>query len=138
LVRQPESSASLSRYDIVSVELLLLVNDERIRNGCPALTVDERLGAAAQSHTLDMQTNSFLDHQGSDGLWPHERILRAGYTFSYVGETCAMSTVDSAEYVFNLWMNSPGHRKILLNCTSRDIGIGYALPYWTLDFASPQ
>jgi uncharacterized protein YkwD len=40
------------------------------------------------------------------------------------------------------WMNSDGHRKNILNCGFRNLGVGLAYdgghqPYWTQDFGTP-
>jgi uncharacterized protein YkwD len=44
----------------------------------------------------------------------------------------------SAEAVVRGWMNSPGHRRNILNCDARSMGVGVAVrnnePFWTQDF----
>lgn len=137
IVLQPGEPPVESRTDVVVRQLLALVNEERIRSGCNPVAIEDRLAKAAQAHTQDMAQNGFISHQGTDDSWPHERVLRQGYQYSYVGESIAMTVRDSEKYVFSLWMDSPAHRAIILNCQAQEIGIGYALPYWTLVLASP-
>ena len=135
VVTVSRAPTELERYNIVAQRLLALVNKERQRMGCLPLVSNIKLARAAQSHTQDMADHKFLGHQGSDGSWPHERVRREGYRYSYIGETLAQSSFDSADHVFSLWMNSPDHREIILSCTARKIGIGYIHPYWTLVLA---
>lgn len=135
IIQQPGEPIRLSRYDVVAQRMLELVNDERQRAGCAPVAVNDKLTRAAQKHTEDMAAHGFVDHRGSDGSLPHERVLREGYNYGYAGESIAKSIVDEAGAVFSLWMNSPGHKAILLNCVAQEIGIGYSAPYWTLVLA---
>jgi uncharacterized protein YkwD len=38
------------------------------------------------------------------------------------------------------WMDSPGHRRNILDCEYREMGVDLAEPgdYWTQDFATPR
>lgn len=126
------------RYDDVALRMLQLVNEERRNEGCDPVVLNDKLTLAAQRHSQDMAENNFFDHQGSDGSWPHERVLREGYNYGYIGESIAKPIVQTPDAVFSLWMNSPDHRAILLNCLAEDIGVGYVIPYWTAVLAQPR
>jgi uncharacterized protein YkwD len=132
IIQQPGDPVDLPLYDAATQRMLQLVNAERGRAGCAPVTMNERLTRAAQVHTGDMAGHDFVGHQGTDGTWPHERVLREGYNYAYVGESVAKSTNDTADHVFSLWMNSPGHAAIIVTCTAQEIGIGHLPPYWTL------
>ncbi|MFD9724317.1 CAP domain-containing protein [Streptomyces sp. NPDC059072] len=119
--------------------VLSLVNQERAAAGCPALTLNAKLTRAAQDHSADMAAHGNMSHTGSDGSDPGTRITRAGYTWSSYGENVAYG-YSTPEKVMEGWMNSPGHRANILNCSFKEIGIGLAQPnsYWTQDFGTAR
>ncbi|MFH7596403.1 CAP domain-containing protein, partial [Streptomyces racemochromogenes] len=119
--------------------VLALVNQERAAAGCPALTVNAQLTRAAQDHSADMAAHATMSHTGSDGSDPGLRITRAGYEWQAYGENVAYG-YSTPEQVMEGWMNSPGHRRNILDCSYREIGIGLAQPgrYWTQDFAAAR
>jgi uncharacterized protein YkwD len=58
-----------------------------------------------------------------------------------VAENIARGQRDPAA-VMSSWMNSDGHRRNILNCRLRHIGVGLAYgsnnsPHWTQDFGTP-
>lgn len=120
-------------------EVLALVNEERAAVGCPALTVNAMLTKAAQDHSEDMAAHSTMSHTGSDGSGPGQRITRAGYQWSTYAENVAYG-YDTAAKVMDGWMNSPGHKRNILDCDVKEIGIGLAQPgqYWTQDFGAAR
>lgn len=120
-------------------EVLALVNKERAAVGCPVLTLNAKLTKAAQDHSADMAANSNMSHTGSDGSDPGQRITRAGYQWRTYGENVAYG-YSSAEKVMEGWMNSPGHKRNILDCSYKEIGIGLAQPgqYWTQDFGAAR
>jgi uncharacterized protein YkwD len=129
-------SGPMPGYATASQSMLDAVNAARGQAGCPALIANEKLTRAAQAHTQDMVDHDFFDHQGSDGSWPHERVLREGYVYAYVGETIARLKTDRPEDVLKLWLGSDGHERIILNCNAAEIGVGYYYEHWTLVLAS--
>lgn len=123
-------------------EVVALVNAERATAGCAALTEDSRLTAAARAHSADMATRGFFDHTNPDGVTFDRRISDAGYSWSLAAENIAWGQRDPAA-VMRSWMNSDGHRRNILNCRLRDIGVGLVYdannrPYWTQDFGTPR
>ncbi|MFD3869303.1 CAP domain-containing protein [Streptomyces sp. NPDC058623] len=118
---------------------MALVNLERAKAGCAALTVNDKLTTAAQNHSQDMASHSNMSHTGSDGSDPGQRITRAGYAWSTYGENVAYG-YGSPEQVMNGWMNSPGHKKNILNCSFKEIDVGLAQPnsYWTQAFGATR
>ncbi|MDD9375495.1 CAP domain-containing protein [Streptomyces sp. ZAF1911] len=120
-------------------EVLALVNKERAAVGCPVLTVNEKLAKAAQDHSEDMAAHSNMSHTGSDGSDPGQRITRAGYQWRTYAENVAYGYPTAAQ-VMEGWMNSPGHKRNILDCDLKEIGIGLAQPgqYWTQDFGATR
>jgi uncharacterized protein YkwD len=86
---------------------------------CAPLSADPRLTAAAQRHADDMLDHGVNGHTGSDGSSPQARVTDAGYTqIEGSGEivfwgTGALATPAAA---LDLWMQSPGHSAIIVNC----------------------
>ena len=125
-------------------QLVALINAERDQRGLTLLTVDARLQRAAEKHSLDMATNAFFDHVGSDGSQPSTRVEREGYSWRAWAENIAAGD-SSPEEAMDGWMNSPPHRDSMLSTSYQHIGIGYvynpAAPwghYWTAVFARPS
>ncbi|MFE9256553.1 CAP domain-containing protein [Streptomyces sp. NPDC006879] len=133
--KPPTTSTVPTSGDVAQV--LALVNKERANAGCSALTINAKLMSAAQNHSEDMAAHSNMSHTGSDGSDPGQRITRAGYDWRTYGENVAYGYSTAAK-VMDGWMNSPGHRRNILNCSFKEIGIGLAQPnyYWTQAFGA--
>ncbi|MFU8850308.1 CAP domain-containing protein [Micromonospora sp. SL1-18] len=143
----PSSSATTSTRTAsttgLSAELrqvVDLVNQERAKAGCKAVTVDDKLTLAAQRHSQDQADHQTMTHDGSDGSDAGARLDRVGYAWRAYGENVAWNQQSPAA-VMDAWMNSPGHRANILNCSFTEIGVGVARsngPYWTQDFGTPR
>ncbi|GIM83099.1 CAP domain-containing protein [Salinispora arenicola] len=130
----PSGNISADAAKVVS-----LVNAERAKAGCKALSVDDKLMTAAQRHSQDQADNKKMTHTGSNGSTLGDRVKAVGYRFRAAGENVAWNQ-QSPEAVMNAWMNSSGHRANILNCSFTEIGVGIASsngPYWTQVFAAP-
>ncbi|OBA59559.1 secretion protein [Mycobacterium sp. 1100029.7] len=100
----------------------------RVRQGCAAIGDDPRLTEAAQRHANDMLQNGVNGHIGSDGSSPQVRITDAGYRTPYSGEVVFWGTGSAAnpDQALDLWMQSPPHRAIILNCAYTAAGFATA------------
>jgi uncharacterized protein YkwD len=101
----------------------------RLRQTCGVIGDDPRLTAAAQRHANDMLKSGVDGHIGSDGSSPQARITDAGYTMtSYTGEIVYWGTGSAAtpSVALDLWMESPAHRAIILNCAFTAAGFATA------------
>ncbi len=129
-----------STYD---AELLELTNAQRTQNGMRALQYSPLLGQAAQLHAEDMARNDFFDHTGSDGSSISQRISRTGYSLIAVGENIYYQNPQGnpVDAVVG-WMNSPGHRRNILDSSFTEVGFGYATDgnnhYFVQVFAAPD
>lgn len=70
-------------------DVLALVNSERSKAGCSALTSNPKLYDAALKHSENMAAQNFFDHTDPSGAGPGERITAAGYKWSTYGENIA-------------------------------------------------
>ncbi|HWS31483.1 MAG TPA: CAP domain-containing protein [Actinoplanes sp.] len=118
-------------------EVNQLINIERAHGGCPALTVNEQLTAAARTHSGYMAQTGTFAHTGSGGSSFVTRAKTAGYP-KPSAENIAWGYRTAADVVGG-WMKSPGHRANILNCKSTTVGVGVVFsaagaPYYTQDF----
>lgn len=110
-------------------ETLALFNGERAKAGLPALALEPRLLAAAVSHAAEMRERGVMSHTGKNGSNPGQRMSLAGYPWRTYGEVIAMGQPTPAA-VTQAWMNSPGHRAIILGRQFTEVGIAKDGPYW--------
>jgi uncharacterized protein YkwD len=122
-----------------------LLNNHRAANGLGALSLNNKLGRAAELHSQDQADNNYSDHTGSDGSSPEKRIADAGYSAAYTGENIYWNSGDgSASAAFTWWRNSPNHNANMLSTTFTEFGIGRAQSgttgywYWTTTFGKPK
>lgn len=131
----PPEAAQTSRppepplpYDdtIVEENVLRAVNRERYEAGLGALRPDERLEGAAQAKAVDEVTRGYFAHQDPDGkpAWP--LVASYGYDYEDAGENLARS-FDSLDEMVDAWMESPSHRKNILDPRFEDLGVGIAV-----------
>ncbi|MEU5211704.1 CAP domain-containing protein [Streptomyces sp. NPDC020742] len=133
----PSASTTAAPASKTAARILELVNSERSKAGCSPLTLNAKLSKAAQDHSKDMAAHRNMSHTGSDGSSPGDRITRAGYKWSAYGENVAYG-YGTAESVMKGWMSSPGHKRNILDCSFKELGVGLAQPgdYWTQDFGT--
>jgi len=134
--------------------LLTNINATRQLNGLPPYGLNPLLTAAAQAHSDDMAAQAYallnqglsptgaILHVGSDGSQAADRVARAGYAASQVGEVVYGSGIGGAESAFYWWFNSDIHRNNLLHARYTEIGIGSqsgpeGLVLFTVVFAHP-
>jgi len=116
----------------ISAATLCLVNGERADRGLASLAPNAKLAAAAAAHAQDLVDGSYFSHTGRDGSSSLARVKRSGYITPgagyVVGENLAWGTgaLATPGSIMQAWMNSPGHRKNLLNPDFRELGVGIA------------
>jgi uncharacterized protein YkwD len=133
-------SAPGESYGDFEHEVIRLTNVERAKEGLPALLRCDLLTLAAQGHSMDMAQNNFVNHIGSDGSNPFDRMDKAGAMYGSASENVAAGPPTPADVVKG-WMDSPGHRVNILNPRYTHIGIGLQVQegspykyYWTQKF----
>ncbi|MED1205394.1 CAP domain-containing protein [Heyndrickxia acidicola] len=129
------SNQTSSQLNAAEKKVVALVNEERAKNGLPALKIDPQLSKMARTKSEDMQKNHYFDHTSPTYGSPFDMMKKFGITYSSAGENIAMGQT-SPEQVMNAWMNSPGHRANILNKSYTSIGVGYDATgnYWTQEF----
>ncbi|MFF3763825.1 CAP domain-containing protein [Streptomyces sp. NPDC001922] len=135
---EPSATKQRSRAARYEAEILRLVNKARKQHGCEPLHNDKRLAKAARLHSEDMKAHNFYAHTPpGGGPDPKERMEAQGYEDAHAENIDAWERTP--EGAFRAWMESPGHRKNILSCSSKASGVGVAIggklrAYWTQDF----
>jgi uncharacterized protein YkwD len=106
-------------------QIIALVNQRRAEAGLAPVKVNATLTSCAQSYSEVQASQGAINHTGPDGSNPGQRLKRCGYAWKHSGENLAAGYVDANE-VMTAWMNSPGHRKNIMNGKLKEIGIGFA------------
>jgi uncharacterized protein YkwD len=112
--------------------LRCLVNTTRAEHGLRPLRPNARLNAAADRQSADMVARGYFAHVTPEGKTVADRLREAGYLGRsqdwVVGEDIGWgtSTLSSAAAIFEAWMHSPPHRRVILGREFRQIGIGVA------------
>jgi len=83
----------------------------------------------------------YMSHTGHDGSSPAQRIRAAGYQITGTWAENIARGYRTPAAVMDGWLNSPGHRANIVNCSLRAIGVGAVRSaagsvYWTQDFGS--
>ncbi|MDP9798086.1 uncharacterized protein YkwD [Catenuloplanes nepalensis] len=131
------ATAAVTPATTLETQVIAQTNTERAKAGCKKLTVSPALTTAARGHSSDQAKHGYFSHTGRNGSTFTARVKTAGYAPA-VGENIAWGYSDTTG-VMTGWMNSPGHRKNILNCKAVKIGVGVARDtkgtiYWTQEF----
>jgi PKD repeat protein len=123
-------------------QLFFYINEARGQFDLAPLNLVAPLNSAAQQHSADMAGYQHTAHTGADGSFPAERLIWSGYQAGYAGEATAWGFEHPYQAV-EFWVNSPAHRRIILNQYATDVGVGfttdYGAPnvwYWTAEFGN--
>jgi uncharacterized protein YkwD len=108
-----------------------LVNAQRAAHRLAPLRPSRELRVAAEAHGADMVAHRFFAHVSPSTGAITDRARRAGYVRNddyALGEDIAWGEGDlsSPASIVRAWMNSPGHRAVILDRDFRDVGVGIA------------
>jgi uncharacterized YkwD family protein/spore coat assembly protein SafA len=128
--------------EIKSIEhqVIQLTNQERAKQGLPALKPDWQLSRVARYKSADMRDNRYFSHTSPTYGSPFEMMRDFNISYRAAGENIAMGQTTPQQVVQG-WMNSEGHRRNILSQKFTHIGVGYAKGgsgrhYWTQMFIS--
>lgn len=114
------------RVDNRERAIVRAINRQRAKHGLSGLRSSRRLARAADFHSWEMLDADYFAHESRDGGSFADRVRRYA-NHRAVGETLAMMGgcgPKAARRVVRMWMNSPGHRAILLSSSFRKVGLG--------------
>ena len=106
----------------LEAKMLDLVNEERRKEGLPALAADPEMRAVARAHSKDMFGRSYFSHDSPDGKSLTERAQEAKIHYLTAGENIALAQTLGIAHTG--LMNSPGHRANILHKDFHRVGIG--------------
>ena len=110
--------------------LLALVNRSRAAAGLVALRYDPRLARIARERSADMIARGYYSHTAPDGSDVFDTIADSGIRWYAAGENLGAnsfaSVTDSAAMVNHQWLESSGHRAVLLGSYNY-VGVGLAI-----------
>jgi len=109
------------RQDL-EADMLEMVNEERSKEGLPALKADPEMTEVARAHSKDMFARGFFAHVNPDKKDPFDRMKAAGVRFLTAGENLALA--QTLRIAHNGLMNSSGHRANILHKDFGRLGIG--------------
>ncbi len=132
------------------MEMVKLINDFRKKNNLNELVWNESLARAARYHASDMQKDNYFEHESHDRVGG--RLKKTLKTFDrvrlfadknlFVNSENIGTGQNTAMEMFTDWKNSAGHRKNMLNPSSKYIAVGYVFiekdeyqHYWVMDTA---
>ena len=102
--------------------VLEAINTVRAKAGCEPLKFNAKLMAAAKLHARNMAEKDFFGHTGKDGRGFAARIRNQGYKYRFAAENIAAGQ-PTVQRAVKAWLDSPGHRRNILNCKFRETGI---------------
>lgn len=118
--------------------LLNDTNSQRTANSVGALSLSDKLDAAAQSKADDMAARNYWSHYTPEGNPPWIFVNAQGYSYQKLGENLATGFSDEQSTI-NGWMASPPHRENLLDTAFSQVGFGFANnPDYTAAGGGPQ
>lgn len=121
-VNLPYKVANTRTRPDLEARMLDLVNNERAAAGLGPLAPDPELTDVARRHSSDMFARGYFAHDTPEGLDPFDRMRAGGVRFSTAGENLALA--PTLPVAHNGLMNSPGHRRNILEPRFGRLGIG--------------
>jgi len=103
--------------------MLDLVNQERIKAGLPAFTVDMRLVNLARLKSQDMYQNNYFSHTSPTYGSALDMERKAGISARVMGAE-NIAKAATTQRAHELFMGSAGHKANILNAQHDAIGIG--------------
>lgn len=131
LTVNPEEKGSIDlgyiqrQYEVDSAgeqQVLRLINEERARIGVAPLVREENRTNVGRAHSKDMFERGYFSHYSPEGKDVGNRLEEAGMTYGIAGENLALA--PSIKSAHEGLMNSPGHRRNILDPAFKRVGIG--------------
>ena len=117
-----EEYAYLGGINAFELEVIRLINEIRAEYNLHPLMICPQISMAARFHSQEMVEMNYLAHQSPHHGGSVARMRMFGNDRG-LGEN-AHGAAHTPYRAVQGWMNSPGHRALVLNSTARTIGIG--------------
>lgn len=107
----------------ITVDIVIkLANEARKAVNVAILKKNDVLQKAAEEKAQDMINNNYFAHVSPQGKSPWDWIDKNNYDYKYAGENLAINFTN-AEDQQKAWMNSPTHKKNILNEKYDETGV---------------
>ena len=108
--------------------ILCLVNAERAKRGLSRLRRSRSLASGVRRHARDMSRRNYFAHRSPAGSSSRMRARRSGYRYAILAENLGFGarTWGTPAGIIRQWLQSPGHRRAMLDGRFRDLGVGAA------------
>ncbi|MDQ4078254.1 MAG: CvpA family protein [Chloroflexota bacterium] len=122
LVQLPYTVSDAVLAPELEQQMLVMINQERVKVGLHPLEMDPQLTEVARRHSQDMFARGYFSHITPEGMTPFDRIHAGGVTYRIAGENLAHAATLMIAH--RGLMNSPGHRANILHPEYGRVGIG--------------
>jgi hypothetical protein len=121
------------------MQVLAYVNTIRRQQSLRPLNFHPDLWVAARDHSAEQQRHGYMGHGSPDPQRKRlsQRMGQAGYQGRVYAEVVAWGYPDTRAVVDG-WMNSPDHRRILIDPELTEAGFSRIGSYWTGNFGAPR
>lgn len=132
-------------------EMLRLINEARMDNGLTTVEWDGFAAKVGEDHAIDMVNNGYFSHWNMKGFGPDIRYSFAGGYLNVMENiyTYYQRYDDGTPVLISNWqevirdahiglMNSPGHRKNILDPSHTHVGVGFSYNLQTGTFSLAQ
>jgi uncharacterized protein YkwD len=109
---------TLSKEAIIS-----LTNDARVIEGLATLKENPLLDAVAEARAKDILDKQYFAHVSPTGEKASHIAEKVGYKYRVIAENLASGVFFTNSKIVDCWMRSPGHRKNILSCQMKEVGV---------------
>ena len=115
-------ASAASASEITPDNVIRYVNLARASQGLNDLVPNAKLMRAANDKLNDMIANGYFAHTSPTGVTPWQWFQKEDYDYHFAGENLAIN-FTTAESEQAAWMQSPTHRKNILDSRFEEIGV---------------
>ena len=135
-VKTTETKTTYTDSEFIA-EVIRLINAERENAGVKPLKADDKLIKIAGLKAKEMFEVPYFNHTSPNYGNPRQFAKHYGYkNYSGVGENLYRAVNAKPSEVVDWWMNSPGHKKNMLNPMYTKVGFGgYGDLFYALELA---
>jgi uncharacterized protein YkwD len=131
----PATTAATDTVDAATITaqesaMVGLLNADRTALGLVPVRIDSRLMAIARARSADMVAKSYFSHTQPDGRNVFDILTSSRIAWYSAGEIIAWNNypMDSTGTTANRqWMESPGHKAIIISPNFNYVGVGLAV-----------
>lgn len=131
--KPPSSTLQVEVNRTAERQILELTNIYRLNHGVPEVQSEYTLGLFARQHSEDLALMNTLEEDADTPENLSKRLKEESIGHKKAGENTAFGYVDAIEAVHG-WLNSPAHRKVLLDKEFTHMGVGAYGNYYTQNF----